>query len=58
MPKKPRPVVQIFHPGQYDREVIERSREAIKLSKKVLAESDPSALLGEWYKSEPPSESQ
>jgi hypothetical protein len=41
MPEKARPVpqVQIFRPGDYDREEIERGREVIKLAKKVLAES-------------------
>jgi hypothetical protein len=59
MPEKPRPVlrVQIFRPRDYDREQIERTREVIKFAKKVLAESDPSTLLG-WYKPEPLSESQ
>jgi hypothetical protein len=60
MPKKPRPVsrVQIFHGSDYDREEIERAREVINLAIKVLAESDPSILLGVWYKPEQPSDSQ
>jgi hypothetical protein len=60
MPEKPRPVsrVQIFRGSDYDREEIERGRGVIKLAKKVLAESDPSILLGGWYKPEPPSDSQ
>ena len=59
MSEKPRsiPRIQIFHPGDYDRQQIERAREVIKFAKKVLAESDPSILLGR-YKPEPPSESQ
>ena len=57
--KKPRPVprVQICRPSEYDRELVERAREVVKLAKKVLAESDPSILLG-WHRPEPPSESQ
>jgi len=60
MPEKPRPIprYQIFRPGDYDREQIVHTREAIKFAKKVLAESDPSILSGGWYKPEPPSESQ
>jgi hypothetical protein len=60
MPEKPRPTprVQIFHPGDYDREQIARARNLIKLAKKILAESDPSTLLGDWYKPEPRSERQ
>jgi len=60
MLKKPRSVsrVQIFHGGDCDREEIERAREVINLAIKVLAGSDPSILLGDWYKPEPPSESQ
>jgi hypothetical protein len=50
---------KIFRPDDdYDREEIERVREFINLGKKVLAESDPSILLGVWYKPEPPSDSQ
>jgi hypothetical protein len=58
MPEKPRSVhqVHIFRPRDYDRELAEHAREAIKLAKRVLAESDPSILLGGWYKPEPPSE--
>jgi hypothetical protein len=57
---KPRPVrrVQIFRPRDNDRELLERAREIVKLAKKFFAESDPSILLGSWYKREPPSESQ
>jgi hypothetical protein len=57
MPEKPRPTsrLQIFRPSDYDRELVERAREVIKLAKQVLAESDPSILLG-WHKPEPPSE--
>jgi hypothetical protein len=60
MPEKPRPVsrVQIFHGSDYDREEIERARDIINLATKVLAESDPSVLLGRWYKPEPPSDIQ
>jgi hypothetical protein len=60
MPERPRPAprVLIFRPGDYDREQIARARNVIKLAKKVLAESDPSILLGDWYKPEPRSESQ
>jgi hypothetical protein len=59
MPEKPRLMtrVQIFRPCDYDREQVERAREVIEFAKKVLAESDPSILLG-WHKPEPPSESQ
>ena len=32
--------IQIFRPGDYDREQIVRAREVIKFAKKVLAESD------------------
>jgi hypothetical protein len=38
--------VQIFRPSDYDRELLERAREVIKFARKVLAESDPSALPG------------
>lgn len=57
MPEKPhRPTlrVRIFRPSKYDREQIVRAREVINFAKKILAESDPSILLGGWYKSEPP----
>jgi len=59
MPEKPRSTsrLQIFRPRDYDCEQIERAREVIKFAKKVLAESDPSILLG-WHKPEPPSERQ
>jgi hypothetical protein len=51
------PRAQIFRPRDHDREQVERAREVISLAKKVLAESDPSVLLGGLYKPEPPSES-
>jgi len=59
MPEKPRqaPKVQIFRPRDYDRDEIERAREVIRFAKKVLAESDPSILLGR-HKVDPPSASQ
>ena len=60
MSEKPHsvPQIRIFHPDDYDRPQIERAREVIEFAKTVLAESDPSILLGRWYKPEPPSESQ
>ena len=59
MSEKPHSVrqIRIFQPGDYDRPQIERAREVIEFAKTVLAESDPSILLGR-YKPEPPSESQ
>jgi hypothetical protein len=51
------PRAQIFRPRDHDREQVERAREVISFAKKVLAESDPSVLLGGFYKPEPPSES-
>jgi hypothetical protein len=59
MPEKARPMprVQVFRPRDYDREQIECARQVIKFAKEVLAESDPSILLG-WYKPEPPSDRQ
>jgi hypothetical protein len=45
--------IQISRPGDYDREQIERAREVIKAAKRVLEESDPSILLGGWYRREP-----
>jgi hypothetical protein len=51
------PRAQIFRPRDHDREQLERAREVISFAKKVLAESDPSVLLGGFYKPEPPSES-
>ena len=59
MPEKLRPVPQvpIFRPRDYDRDEIERARKVIKFAKKVLAESDPSILLGR-HKADPPSASQ
>lgn len=59
MPEKPRPApkVQIFRPCDYDRDEIERAREVIRFARKVLAESDPSVLLGR-HKAAPPSESE
>ena len=59
MPEKPRlaPKVQIFRPRDFDRDQIERAREVIRFAKKVLAESDPSILLGR-RQAAPPSESQ
>jgi hypothetical protein len=60
MPEKARPVpqVEIFRVGDYDREEKERAREVINLARKILAESDPSVLLGGWYKPKPASEGQ
>ena len=49
---------QDFRPGNYDRKQMERARDVIRLARKVLAESDPSILLGGYYKPEQPSESQ
>ncbi len=59
MPEKTRPMprAQVFRPRDHDREQMERAREVIRFAKKLLAESDPSILLGSWYKPEPPSES-
>ena len=37
---------------------IAHARKLINFAKKVLAESDPTILLGGWYKPEPPAESQ
>jgi hypothetical protein len=56
MPEKPRPAPQvpIFRPRDYDRDELERARAVIKFAKKVLAESDPSNLLGR-YKADPAS---
>jgi hypothetical protein len=48
--------IQIFRPSEYDRELVERAREVVKLAKKVLTESDPS-ILSRWPRPEPPSES-
>lgn len=45
--------IQISRPGDYDREQVERAREVIELARKVLKESDPSILLGGWYRREP-----
>lgn len=60
MPEKSRltPRIQIFRPSEYDREQIERAREVINFAKQVLAESDPSILLGGYYASQPPSMSE
>jgi len=59
MPEKlrPAPKIPIFRPRDYDRYEIERAREVIRFAKKVLAESDPSILLGR-RKADPPSASQ
>jgi hypothetical protein len=57
MPENPKPRIQIFRPGAYDRYLVEGARELIEFAKKVLAESDPSVLF-RWHKPEPPSESQ
>ena len=57
MPENPKPRIQIFRPGAYDRYLVEGARELIEFAKKVLAESDPSVLF-RWRKPEPPSESQ
>jgi len=48
------PRVQIYRPSKYDRDEIERAREVIRFAKKVLAESDPSILLGR-HKADPAS---
>ena len=59
MPEKSRPApkVPIFRPRDYDRDEIEHAREVIRFAKKVLAESDPSILLGR-HKADPSSENQ
>jgi hypothetical protein len=67
MPEKPRlaPKVLIFQPRDYDRDQIEHARRVIRLARKLLAESDPSILLGRYWvtppsegQDDPPSESQ
>jgi hypothetical protein len=57
MPEKRHAVsrFQIFRPRDY-REELERAREVIKFAKKVLAESDPSILLGRHTPVPPDSE--
>lgn len=59
MPEKPclAPKVQIFRPRDYDRDVIQHTRELIRFAKQVLIESDPAILLG-WHKAHPSSENQ
>jgi hypothetical protein len=49
MPENPKPRIQIFRPGAYDRYLVEGARELIEFAKKVLAESDPSVLF-RWHK--------
>jgi hypothetical protein len=49
MPEKPHHPLStppVFRPRDYDREQLVRAREVIDLARKILAESDPSNLLG------------
>jgi hypothetical protein len=48
MPENPKPRIQIFRPGAYDRYLVEGARELIEFAKK-LAESDQSVLF-RWHK--------
>jgi hypothetical protein len=38
--------LRIFRPGEYDRCQIERTRAVIERTKQILAETDPTALVG------------